>query len=190
MLAGTVPFPPEFAQRYREKNYWRDKPLAEEFGAVFVRFADRVAVVDRGRSHTYAEVDRAAERLASNLLDAGLKPLDRVVVQLPNVIEFVYLYLALQKIGCIPIAALATHRYLEISQFAKLSGASACVTPDRYGDFDYAPMVGRVRKEIPSVRLSIVLGETPAGFLSLAELISRRPKQPVEVLRKLRIDPD
>ena len=185
MLAGVVPFPPEFAQRYREKDYWREKSLAEEFSAVFVRFADRVAVVDRGRSYTYAEVDRAAERLASNLLDAGLKPLDRVVVQLPNVIEFVYLYLALQKIGCIPIAALATHRYLEISQFAKLSGAAACVTPDRYGDFEFIEMVRRVRKEVPSVKLGIVLGETSGDFLSLANLISKRAKRPASI----RIDP-
>src|SRR2546421_9886538 len=47
MLAGVVPFPPEFARRYREKDYWRDKSLAEEFSAAFARFADRVAVVDR-----------------------------------------------------------------------------------------------------------------------------------------------
>jgi 2,3-dihydroxybenzoate-AMP ligase len=189
MLAGVVPFPPEFARRYREKAYWRDRSLAEEFGAAFARFADRVAVVDRGKSSTYAEVDRAAERLASNLLDAGLKPLDRVVVQLPNVTEFVLLYLALQKIGCIPIAALATHRYLEISQFAKLSGASACVTPDRYGDFDFREMVDRVRGEAASVKLAIVLGDAPSGFLSLAELISRPPRRAPGELRKLRIDP-
>ena len=189
MLAGVVPFPPEFAQRYREKNYWRDKPLVEEFGAAFARFADRVAVVDRGRSYTYAEVDRAAERLASNLLDAGLKPLDRVVVQLPNVIEFVYLYLALQKIGCIPVAALATHRYLEISQFARLSGAAACVTPDRYGDFEFTEMVRRVRKEVPSVKLGIVLGETSGDSLSLADLISKRAKRPTDELGNIRIDP-
>ncbi len=189
MLAGVVPFPPEFARRYREKNYWRDKSLAEEFGPVFARFADRVAVVDRGRSFTYAEVDRAAERLASNLLDAGLKPLDRVVVQLPNVIEFVYLYLALQKIGCIPIAALPTHRYLEISQFAKLSGASACVTPDRHGDFDFTEMAGRVRGYAASVKLGIVLGDAPGGFLSLTELMSRPPKRSPGELRRLRIDP-
>src|SRR5882762_2097223 len=190
MLAGVVPFPPEFAQRYREKNYWRDKPLAREFGAVFVRFADRVAVVDRGRSHTYAEVDRAAGRLALNLLDAGLKPLDRVVVQLPNVIEFVNLYLALKKIGCIPIAALATHRYMEISQFAKLSGAAACVTPGRYGDFEFTEMVRRVRKEVPSVKVGIVLGETPGDFLSLADLMSKPVKLPIDELGNIRIDPD
>ena len=189
MLAGVVPFPPEFARCYREKNYWQDKSLAEEFSAVFARFTDRVAVIDRGRSFTYAEIDRASERLASNLLDAGLRPLDRVVVQLPNVIEFVYLYLALQRIGAIPIAALVTHRFLEVSQFAKLSGAAACVTPDRHGDFEFAAMVRRVRKEVPSVRLGVVFGDAPKDFLSLAELISRPDEKSAEKLRGIRIDP-
>ncbi len=46
-----------------------------------------------------------------------------MVPTLPNVAEFVILYFALQKIGCIPIAALVTHRFAEISQFAKLSQA-------------------------------------------------------------------
>jgi 2,3-dihydroxybenzoate---[aryl-carrier protein] ligase len=189
MLDGVVPFPPEYARRYRERGYWRDLSLAEEFAPVFERYAGRVAVVDREARITYAEVDRVSERLALNLLDAGLAPLDRVVVQLPNVAEFVFLYFALQKIGCIPIAALATHRFLEVSQFAKLSGAAACVTPDRHGEFDFTGMIRRVRSEAPSVRLGIVLGEAPAGFLSLGDLISREPRRRPDDLRVLRIDP-
>ena len=99
MLEGVVPFPPEFARRYRQKGYWRDRSLAEEFAAVFRQFAARTAFVDRDTQVSYAQVDRASDRLALNLLDAGLRPLDRVVVQLPNVIEFVYLDIALPKIG-------------------------------------------------------------------------------------------
>jgi len=189
VLDGVVPFPPEFAKRYRQKGYWRDQSLAREFAPVFERYADRTAVIDRDARLTYAEIDRVSDRLALNLLGAGLVPLDRVVVQLPNVIEFVFLYFALQKIGCVPIAALVTHRFLEVSQFAKLSGAAACVTPDRYGDFDFREMVRRVRSETPSVRLGIVLGEASAGFLSLADLISREPKKRPEDLRALKIDP-
>ena len=34
MLDGFVPFPPEFARRYREQGYWRDRPLAQELGEV------------------------------------------------------------------------------------------------------------------------------------------------------------
>jgi len=189
VLDGVVPFPPQFAERYRDKGYWRDRSLAQEFAPVFERYASRVAVIDRDARVTYAELDRASDRLALNLLDAGLAPLDRVVVQLPNVVEFVFLYFALQKIGCIPIAALATHRFLEVSQFAKLSGASACVTPDRHGDFDFTDMVRRVRSETPSVKLGIVLGNAPPGFLSLGDLISRETRRPTEDLRALKIDP-
>ena len=189
MLEGVVPFPPEFSRSYREKGYWRDRSLAAEFAPAFERYAERIAFIDRDARVTYSEVDDVSDRLALNLLGAGLAPLDRVVVQLPNVAEFVFLYFALQKIGCIPIAALVTHRFLEVSQFAKLSGAAACVTPDRYGDFDFREMVRRVRNETPSVRLGIVLGEAPAGFLSLADLISRDPKKRPEDLRALRIDP-
>jgi 2,3-dihydroxybenzoate-AMP ligase len=189
VLDGVVPFPPEFARCYREKGYWRDQSLAEEFAPVFRRYAKRVAVIDRDAHITYTEIDRVSDRLALNLLDAGIAPLDRVVLQLPNVAEFVFLYFALQKIGCVPIAALATHRFLEVGQFARLSGAAACVTPDRYGDFDFREMVRRVRNETPSVRLGIVLGEAPAGFLSLADLISREPKKRPEDLRALKIDP-
>jgi 2,3-dihydroxybenzoate-AMP ligase len=189
VLDGVVPYPPEFAKRYREKGYWRDRSLAEEFAPVFKRYAERVAVVDREARITYAEIDRVSDRLALNLLDAGLAPLDRVVVQLPNVAEYVFLYFALQKIGCIPIAALAAHRFLEVSQFARLSGAAACVAPDRHGDFDFTEMMRRVRVETPSVKLAIVLGNAPSGFLSLGDLIRREPKRRPQDLRAIRIDP-
>ena len=81
------------------------------------------------------------------------------MVQLPNVAEFVILYFALQKIGCIPIAALPSHRYAEISQFVALSGATTCVVPERHGDFDYAEMIERIKKENPNLKRGIVLGE-------------------------------
>src|SRR5438309_9203861 len=100
MLEGVVPFPPEFAARYRAKGYWQDKSLAEEFRAVFNSFAGRVALIDGGREFTYAEIDRLTDNLALNLIELGFKPLDRIVPTLPNVAEFVLLYFALQKIGC------------------------------------------------------------------------------------------
>jgi len=189
MLDGMVPFPPEFAQLYRERGYWEDKSLAEEFDVVFKRFSDRVALIDGNRSFTYSDVDRLSGNLALNLLAAGLKPLDRVVVQLPNVAEFVILYFGLQKMGAIPIAALTLHRYAEISQFVALSGAAACVIPDRQGDFEYAPMIRRIRGESPSLKFGIVHGPAPAGFLSLADLISASPQSAPSALEEIRIDP-
>ncbi len=190
MLDGVVRFPPEFAARYRAKGYWEDRSLRDTFDELFSLHAGRVAIIDRDRSITYGQLNERATRLALNLLDQGLKPLDRVVMQLPNVAEFVYLYFALQKIGAIPIMALPTHRYREMSQFVELSGAVACATPDRAKDCDYRDIVRRIGDARPSMRLGIVLGEAPPGFLSLTELIERPGKGGPERLKNIVIDPE
>jgi len=190
MLDGVVRFPPELAARYRARGYWEDRPLRDVFAEAFTRFHDRIAVIDGEGSVTYGQLDEHSTRLSLNLLDLGFQPLDRVVVQLPNVAEFVYLYFALQKIGCIPIMALPTHRYREMSQFAELSGAVACVTPDRAKDFDYTEMAGRIRAANKRVKFSVVLGETPAGFVSLKELLERSSRRSKSELKKIRIDPE
>ncbi len=189
MLEGVVPFPPEFAKRYRDKGYWIDKSLAQEYRIAFDKYEKRVALLDRDRSITYGELDRMSNNLALNLLGIGFHPLDRVVVQLPNVAEFVILYLALQKIGCIPIAALIPHRFAEISQFVELSGAVACVVPDQQGDFDYCAMVERIRQKVPKLRHGIVLGPARPGFLSLPDMIAKPSSLPASALSEIRIDP-
>jgi 2,3-dihydroxybenzoate-AMP ligase len=190
VLPGVVPFPPEFARRYREKGYWRDRTLAQEFADVFGEFGPRVCVIDGERAYTYADVDRLSDRLALNLLHLGLRPLDRVVLALPNVAEFVILYFALQKMGCIPIAALATHRYAEIGQFVQIAQAVACVYPEKQGKFEFASMVRRVQEESPCLRFPIVLGAPRRWEHSLAKLIEESPKAPRAVLEKITIDPD
>jgi len=182
MLAGVVPFPPEFAERYRAKGYWQDKTLAQEFAAVFREYADRVALIDGDRQFTYRQLDELTDNLALNLLELGLKPLDRVVPTLPNIAEFVVLYFALQKIGAIPIAALVTHRYAEISQFVQLSGATTCVYPERQGDFEFEPMIQRIRAESSTLKHCLSLPK-------LKDLIQRPAKLPKSKLSELRVAP-
>ncbi len=189
MLEGVVPFPPEFAQRYRAKGYWRDRSLAQEFDDVFKRFGPRVCVVDGERSFTYADIDRLSGNLALNLLELGFHPLDRVVLTLPNVWQFVVLYFALQKIGAIPIAALATHRYTEIGQFVRIAQAAACFYPERQGEFEFAPIVRRVQDENACMRFAVVLGAAGKGEHSLDALIARPAKLARPELAKIRIDP-
>lgn len=189
MLEGVVPFPPEFQQRYRERGYWQDKSLRDEFDVVWKKYADRVALIEGDRVYTYADVDRVTDNLALNLLELGMRPLDRVVPTLPNVAEFVLLYFALQKISCIPIAALVTHRFAEINQFVALSGATTCVYPERIGDFRFADTIDRVQKESPFMKHRIVLGTPGPGEVSLVELIERPAKLPKSRLAEIRIDP-
>ena len=189
MLEGVVPFPDEFAKRYRDKGYWQDQSLAQEFKATFTAMAKREALVDGARHYTFADIDRLSTNLALNLWGLGLRPLDRVVPTLPNVAEFVILYFALQKIGAIPIAALVTHRFAEINQFVDLSGAVACVYPERSGDFSFAPMMQRVQAVNPHLKLRLVLGKAEVGEVSLEALINAPATLPTDVLDRVSIDP-
>src|SRR5262245_54807791 len=138
---------------------------------------------------TYEQLDARAGNLALNLLDLGLRPHDRLVVQLPNRVQFAYLYLALQKIGAIPVMALPAHRYLEISQFVQIAGAVACVMPDRHRDFDFRELMRRVRSEQPGLKHGIVLGETVEGFYSLDDLIEAKSNRDPSELQRIAIDP-
>jgi 2,3-dihydroxybenzoate-AMP ligase len=189
-LDGVVPFPAEYAARYRQRGYWRDRVLRDVLAEQFTTYSDRVALHAGDRDLTYGELDAGAERLARNLYELGLRPLDRVVVQLPNDAPFAYLYLALQKIGAVPIMALPQHRYREIEQFARLSDAVACVVPDRAKDTDFREIVDRVRATAPAVRLAIVDGPESEGFLSLRALLDREPTVTAADLDAIVIDPD
>ncbi|MEY3525585.1 MAG: hypothetical protein RIR92_1650, partial [Pseudomonadota bacterium] len=57
MLPGFVPFPPEFVARYREKGYWKNLSLAQEFAVLYKKYADRVLLVDGDHQFTYTDID-------------------------------------------------------------------------------------------------------------------------------------
>ncbi len=122
---GVVSFPPEFAERYRRLGYWQDRTLDQVFGELFEAHRENVALVAGDEDITYGALGRRAASLAAWLHARGLRALDRVVVHLPNGPEFLYLYFALQKLGVIPILALAPHRRLEIDHFVRLADAAA-----------------------------------------------------------------
>jgi 2,3-dihydroxybenzoate-AMP ligase len=190
MMDGVVPFPADYARRYRAKGYWKDRPMRASFRDWCTAYADRIALSDAEQSVTFRELDEKSTALALNLLDLGLAPGDTVVVQLPNVIEFAYVHFALQKMGAMPVLALPPHRFREVSYFVEVSNAVAIITPDAHRDFSYTDMVGRIREKSPHLKHAIVLGQAPDGFTSLQQLISAQPRHTVADLDAIRIDPE
>src|SRR5690348_10538709 len=173
MFPGVTPFPPEFATRYRAKGYWEDRSIADHWQEACRKYADRTAVVEGGAAVTYEGLNRGATNLALNLLDLGIRPRDRLVVQLPNRLHFAYLYLALQKIGAIPVMALPAHRHLEISEFVRQAQAVGYVAADKLRDFDFRVLARRLMSEQPQLKYAIYLGSDPQEFASLEELTAR-----------------
>jgi len=193
VLDGVTPFPAEFAARYRALGYWEDRPLFDGFTAALAAHADRVAVVDEAGPVTYRELDERSQRLARVLLDHGFKPLDRIIVQLPNTAVFAIFYFALQRIGAVPVLALPGHRRREITQFAEISGVRALAVPAAARGFDFTAMAAEIMADRPDLRLCLVQGmndgPNDARFVRLEDLLERSPGTSREALEEIRIDP-
>ncbi len=169
MLAGCVSWPDQFRDRYRREGYWRGERLGDITRWPARTLGSKVALVGAGRTLTYAELDQRADRLASGLKHIGLRPHDRVVVQLPNVPEFVLLSLALFRLGVVPVFALAAHRRHEIAYLCDRTEAVAYIVVDRAYGFDYRGLAREILAQASSVRHVLVAGE-PEEFVALASL--------------------
>ncbi len=172
MLDGFTPWPEELADRYRAAGDWEGLRLWDMMVRTVARFPDKVALVAGEQRQTYAELDRICARLGAALLKQGIRPLDRVVLQLPNIPEFVHYYLALVRIGAIPVLALRAHRQTEVRHFIRASGAVAYVVPDVAHKFDYRPMAALMQQEFADLRSVIVVGEAQAGQTAHDDLLA------------------
>ncbi|WP_020667604.1 (2,3-dihydroxybenzoyl)adenylate synthase [Amycolatopsis nigrescens] len=168
-MTAFTPWPAEFAEHYRASGYWLGQNFPQWIAELTARHGDRIAVCDERHRWTYADLDRRSGKLAAGLRATGIGDGDRVVVQLPNVAEFVELVFALFKIGALPVFALPAHRHQEISYFCRFTGAAAYVIADRHGGFDYRALARTVRAEVPGLRHVVVLGEA-AEFSAWADI--------------------
>ncbi|WP_406010786.1 (2,3-dihydroxybenzoyl)adenylate synthase [Streptomyces sp. NBC_00637] len=170
--ADAPTWPEEFAARYRAAGHWRGETFGGVLRARAAEHPDRVALVDPAperRTWTYRELDERADRLAAGFAARGIGRGDRVVVQLPNVGEFVEVVFALFRLGALPVYALPAHRYTEISYFCSFTEAVAYVVPDSHAGFDHRELASRVRESAPALRHVFVVGE-PGAHTPLSEV--------------------
>jgi 2,3-dihydroxybenzoate-AMP ligase len=191
MLEGFMPWPEEFARRYRERGYWEDITLAAALQRSIDRHGAKEALVCGARRVSYRELGERIDRLAYGLARSGFRPRDRIVLQLHNIPEFVYAYFAMVKIGVIPVLALRAHRHTEVKHFIQRSGACGYLIPDVIGEFDYRLMAREIAPECPTLKQVLVAGEAEAGHLALGPLLEAEvtPAELREALEPLRPDP-
>jgi 2,3-dihydroxybenzoate-AMP ligase len=169
MLEGAVPWPEELAARYRATGLWQGITIFEMVERTATAAPDKTAVVFGAQRLSYAELVASAGALAGRFHALGIRPLDRVVVQLPNGLEFVRTYLALCRFGAIPVMALRAHRHAEVRHFIRASGAVAYVVADVVGNFDYRTMAAEMQHEFPALRLVLVAGTPGPQQIALDE---------------------
>nr|WP_312162874.1 AMP-binding protein [Brevundimonas diminuta] len=152
-------WPDDMAARYRARGYWRGETFSQLLRSRAEAQGDAVAVVGMDQRWTYGELLQKAETAAAGFLALGLKPGDRVVVQLPNLPEFLSVIFGLFRAKLIPVYALPAHRLTEIVHFLKRSEAAAYVVADKHEGFDYRALARAVQAEVPDLRHVVVVGE-------------------------------
>src|SRR6056300_665525 len=78
--------------------------LNELFDECTSRYQDRTAFTSLGCDLSYADLDRYSRAFANYLLmDAGVKPGDRIAIQLPNLIQYPILVFGALRAGVIVV---------------------------------------------------------------------------------------
>ncbi len=169
-MEGFVGWPEDVATRYRASGLWEGVTIGEMFARSARRWPEKVAVVQGDERLSYAALLARCQDRAARLAGLGLRRGGLVLLQLPNTVEFVVSYLALNMIGVIPVMALRAHRHAEVRHFLRASRATAYLIPDVVGGFDFRAMASEMQAEFPGLKHVLVAGDAAPGQLALLSL--------------------
>jgi len=150
-------------------------PVGDILRRSAVKFPNKTGIVFEDTRYTYEELNLRVNRLASRLLQMGLKRGDRVAVLLHNCPEFFEIYFALAKIGgiFIPINNLLGERELR-QIFDYVSPRFLFLDPE------YEGLVNSIRRGLKFIEFFIgVKGASLASFSQYEVLIDQgKPEEP------------
>ncbi len=176
IIDGWNPFTPEEIDRYVARGFWRNLTVGDLLDRNAALFPAKLAIADERSAVTWKEFQLLVDRLALHLHRIGVAYGDFIILQTANVIEFYYLFFALNRLGAVPVMSLPRHRTREIDHMLKLHRAKGiCVMVGE--KFDYVGMVDEMAALHPYTSVKLVAGgPAPAGWLSVDDLL----QQPVE----------
>lgn len=152
LLDGCTPWPEEFVDYYWAAGHWQGNTLDNLLRGWALEHGPRTALVHGDARLTYAALNRRADRMAAGFRLRGLRRGQRVVVQLPNVPEFVVSVFALLRAGVVPVLCPMTHRTPEVSGLVHLTQAVGYIGPSVHDGFDHTAMAAEIAAQGPFLR--------------------------------------
>ena len=92
-----------------------------------LRYPNAYAVKSEYGHLTYLELDEQVNRLGNGLLEKGIKRTDKIILFMPNTLEFLISYFAIQRIGAIVVPININSTLQEVNQFIKYSNPNAII---------------------------------------------------------------
>ncbi|WP_323799348.1 class I adenylate-forming enzyme family protein [Parasphingorhabdus sp.] len=186
---------------YRAKGWWGTKTVDDMLQAAILAHPASIALVDPlnresldgvpPRSLSWTELGEEVEKTAAALLARGLQKDDRLVVQLPNTVDAVIIFLAAARIGLIISPVVMQYREHEISYIIEKIEPAAFVTIPQFGGFDHDKLGHNLTDELANVQLITLNdgGDTALDLLSAdtATVRDYREKNPLDAAEILTI---
>src|SRR5689334_20869203 len=164
----------ELIARHEKLGHWGSETFYSVLAARAASHPDRVAIVDRGRRITYGELKTRVDRVAAGFKALGIGSGDVVTIQLPNWVEFAYVFFALERLGAVANQIGPDFRSREVDYILRFSESRAFVCPSSFKNFDYVKMISALRPGLPDLEAVCVLGRpasSGAGLVSLDALV-------------------
>lgn len=156
---------------YYEQGYWSDTTLGDIWEKQAASFASKTYVTDdQGTSLTYGEVDDQAGRLASWLVEQGVKPGDVVSFQLPTWAEFCIVYVACLKAGAVMHPLARNFNDDDLRYIMNRVGTVAFVCPTFFHKCDFERQALSVFDEVPTLRTIAVVDKCAPSTTELPTL--------------------
>lgn len=154
---------------------------ASLFTAATYRFREKFALRSAGEARTYGQLDERTSRVAQGLLNAGLNPGDRVVLMVPNSIQFIEAWWGIVRAGAvvIPINAYATKS--ELLNILKTSEASGAIISSK----DQINLCAEIKSSLPKVIIVSNESDPKLGVLALEDMAQKSPQLELEINRSL-----
>jgi acyl-CoA synthetase len=151
--------PTDLADRYREQGWWTPDTLGDLLARGLAAAPDtefRVHSEVRPYTGTYADVERTARRLAAGLRDRGVRPGDRVALQLPNWAEAAASFWAAALLGAVVVPIVHFYGRKELTHILGDAKPKVFITAASFGRMVYEPDVSA---KVPIV--GVVGGDAP-----------------------------
>lgn len=134
------------------------------------RVPSRTAIVFRGQSETFAELNTAINRAANGLAAQGITKGDRVIVLSHNNRDFVVLRFALARLGAITTPVNFMLNATDIAFILNHSGARMVLVEDTLCPVADAALT-EAGKDLPKFAIPHSTGTTPAGWQPVSVLL-------------------
>jgi len=160
-----------------EKALRVDEYVFTRFEENCERYPDHPAVIYLGEAYSYSRLKELIARFATALTDLGIKDNDKVIIYIPNCVQWVIAYFGLQKIGAVPVPVSPIYTAYEVEYMAKDSEAKAIICQDT--NFGYVKELWP-KTDIEKVIVVNLVDILPAWKRTIGFLLDKVPRGHVE----------